>query len=193
MRRRGRSLCLGLLLVVGLLLAAVPAQAGHDTDPHTKNLRPMGHTDDNRPIRTFLEPFFTDIAFWGKVAYQGTWFGGSGPSTSPPQPGPGSWPRSTAAPSRATSGSGASWCSARSTHRSQPPHQQRPATPRWPSRGSKASRSFGPLTRPRQRSRPDHRRRNRLWLPHPHGRARPQAPPGADLCRQRRHRAHLWP
>jgi len=39
MGRRGRSLCLGLLLVVGLLLAAVPAQAGHDTDPHTKNLR----------------------------------------------------------------------------------------------------------------------------------------------------------
>ena len=76
MGRRGRSLCFGLLLVVGLMLAAVPAQAGHDTDPHTKNLQPMGHTDDNRPIRTFLEPFFTDIAFWGRVAYQGTWFGG---------------------------------------------------------------------------------------------------------------------
>ena len=76
MRRRSRSLYLGLLLVVGLLLAAVPAQAGHDTDPHTKNLRPMGHTDDNRPVTTFFDPFFTDIAFWGKLAYQGIWFGG---------------------------------------------------------------------------------------------------------------------
>jgi hypothetical protein len=76
MRRRGRSLCLGLLLAVGLLLAAVPAQAGHDTDPHTKNLKPMGHTDDNRPVTSFFDPFFTDVAFWGKVAVQGIWFGG---------------------------------------------------------------------------------------------------------------------
>jgi hypothetical protein len=76
MRRRGRSLCFGLLLAVGLLLAAVPAQAGHDTDPHTKNLKPMGHTDDNRPVTSFFDPFFTDVAFWGKVAVQGIWFGG---------------------------------------------------------------------------------------------------------------------
>jgi hypothetical protein len=36
----------------------------------------MGHTDDNRPVTTFFDPFFTDIAFWGKLAYQGIWFGG---------------------------------------------------------------------------------------------------------------------
>jgi hypothetical protein len=63
MRRRGRSLAL-LLLVVGLLLTAMPAQARHETDPHTRNLRPLGDTDDNRPVTSFLEPFFTDIAFW---------------------------------------------------------------------------------------------------------------------------------
>jgi hypothetical protein len=39
MRRRARSLALAGL-VVGLLLAAMPAQAGHETDPHAKNLRP---------------------------------------------------------------------------------------------------------------------------------------------------------
>jgi LVIVD repeat len=75
MRRRGRSLGL-LLLVVGLLLAAMPAEAHHETDPHTRNLIPLGDTDDNRPISTFLEPFFTDAAFWGDLAYQGTWNGG---------------------------------------------------------------------------------------------------------------------
>jgi hypothetical protein len=75
MRRRGRSLAL-LLLVVGLLLAAMPAQARHETDPHTRNLRPLGDTDDNRPVTSFLEPFFTDIAFWRDLAYQGTWYGG---------------------------------------------------------------------------------------------------------------------
>jgi hypothetical protein len=70
-------LCLGLLLVVSLLLAAMPAQAGHDTDPHTKDLRPMGHTDDNRPVTSFFDPFFTDAAFWGKLAIQGSGSAGS--------------------------------------------------------------------------------------------------------------------
>jgi hypothetical protein len=75
MRRRARSLALAGV-VVGLLLAAMPAQAGHQTDPRTRNLKPMGHTGDNRPVTSFFDPFFTDIAFWGKLAYQGIWFGG---------------------------------------------------------------------------------------------------------------------
>jgi hypothetical protein len=75
MRRLGRSLALGLL-VGSLLLATVPAYAGHERDPHSRNLHPMGDTDDNRPVSSFFEPFFTDVAFWGRLAYQGTWFGG---------------------------------------------------------------------------------------------------------------------
>jgi hypothetical protein len=54
----------------------MPAQARHETDPHTRNLIPLGDTDDNRPVTSFLEPFFTDIAFWGDLAYQDTWYGG---------------------------------------------------------------------------------------------------------------------
>jgi len=71
-----RSLVLGLVLGVALLAWAVPAGAGHKTDPRTKNLHPMGHTRDNRPVVTFGEAFFTDVAFKGKIAYQGTWIGG---------------------------------------------------------------------------------------------------------------------
>jgi hypothetical protein len=68
---------LGAIVVVGVLLAmAAPAGAGHETDPRTKNLHPLGDTDDNRPVVTFGEAFFTDAAFQGTVAYQGTWIGG---------------------------------------------------------------------------------------------------------------------
>lgn len=71
-----RSLVPGLVVGVALLAWAVPAGAGHKTDPRTKNLHPMGHTRDNRPVVTFGEAFFTDVAFKGKIAYQGTWLGG---------------------------------------------------------------------------------------------------------------------
>ena len=40
------------------------------------NIRLVGETGDNRPVETFLEPFFTDAAFQGHYAYQGTWNGG---------------------------------------------------------------------------------------------------------------------
>jgi hypothetical protein len=70
------SLVLGLVLGVALLAWVGPAAAGHKTDPHSKNLHPMGHTGDNRPVETFGEAFFTDMAFKGKTAYQGTWIGG---------------------------------------------------------------------------------------------------------------------
>ena len=74
--RLPRSLALGLVLSVALLVWALPAGAGHKTDPRTKNLHPLGHTADNRPVVTFGEAFFTDMAFKGKVAFQGTWIGG---------------------------------------------------------------------------------------------------------------------
>jgi hypothetical protein len=66
----------GLILGGVLLATASPAVAGHDNDPRTKNFHPMGDTNDNRPVVTFGEAFFTDAAFQGKIAYQGTWIGG---------------------------------------------------------------------------------------------------------------------
>lgn len=63
---------------VAMLAVAPAAIAGHTDDPRTKNLHPLGHT---------LEPagflglggrnpdIHTDIAFWGKLAFQGNWDG----------------------------------------------------------------------------------------------------------------------
>jgi hypothetical protein len=76
MRRPTRALLFGLILGAVLLATASPAVAGHDNDPRSKNLHPMGDTNDNRPVVTFGEAFFTDAAFQGKIAYQGTWIGG---------------------------------------------------------------------------------------------------------------------
>ena len=75
MHRAGRLL-VAFLSVAALLIGAVPALARHRQDPHSPNLRPTGHTQDNRPVESFADPFFTDAAFWGDVAYQGTWSGG---------------------------------------------------------------------------------------------------------------------
>ena len=54
--------------IAALLLPATPSFAGHGDDPRTKNLQPLGHTDENRPVTDFFQPFFTDAAFWGNVA-----------------------------------------------------------------------------------------------------------------------------
>ena len=67
-----------LLAVLSTLLLALPlgsAQAGHDDDPRTKNLHPMGHIEE--PASLFHGPpsVHTDIAFWGKYAFQGNWQG----------------------------------------------------------------------------------------------------------------------
>jgi len=61
-----------------LLLALSPvatAGAGHDDDPRTKNLHPMGHIEE--PASLFFGPpsIHTDIAFWGRYAFQGNWQG----------------------------------------------------------------------------------------------------------------------
>ena len=74
---RARLLLLIGLLVPALALTAAPAaQAGHEDDPRSRNLRPVGHTADNRPVSSFADPFFTDVAFWGRYAVQGVWMGG---------------------------------------------------------------------------------------------------------------------
>ncbi|GAA0812251.1 LVIVD repeat-containing protein [Spirilliplanes yamanashiensis] len=62
--------------VLALLAPATPSSAGHESDPRTRNLQPLGHTDEDRRVTDFFQPFFTDAAFWGKVAYQGVWWGG---------------------------------------------------------------------------------------------------------------------
>jgi LVIVD repeat len=70
------SLVVVVVVFAAVLTAGVPAIAGHEDDPRTDNIVPLGDTDDNRPVITFTEAFFTDIAFWGPRAYQGTWNGG---------------------------------------------------------------------------------------------------------------------
>jgi len=72
-----RALALGLLLA--LALAALPAAAerpGKPSGASFENLFLVGATGDNRPVQDFTEAFFTDAAFQGRFAYQGTWNGG---------------------------------------------------------------------------------------------------------------------
>jgi hypothetical protein len=66
---------------VVLVVAAMPAGGAGpakpaDDDVRSANLRLVGATGDNRPVVTFAEAFFTDAAFQGDYAYQGTWNGG---------------------------------------------------------------------------------------------------------------------
>jgi hypothetical protein len=61
-----------------LLLAMLPAFAGHKNDPRTKNLHPLGHIVEPAVLGGFggADPdIHTDIAFWGKHAFQGNWDG----------------------------------------------------------------------------------------------------------------------
>ena len=81
MRIRNRSLVLGLILSVVLVVAAMPAGSTRpgkprDDEVRSANLRLVGSTGDNRPVVTFGEAFFTDAAFQDDYAYQGTWNGG---------------------------------------------------------------------------------------------------------------------
>jgi hypothetical protein len=56
----------------------LPATAGHTNDPRTDNIHPAGHIEEPRSL---LNPdigninVHTDIAFWGKHAFQGAWRG----------------------------------------------------------------------------------------------------------------------
>ncbi|MGH2653736.1 MAG: hypothetical protein ACRDHV_05220, partial [Actinomycetota bacterium] len=66
------------LVAAALIAVGLPAGAGHTTDPRTNNLHPMGHIEEPASL---LNPavgninIHTDIAFWGKLAFQGTWNG----------------------------------------------------------------------------------------------------------------------
>jgi hypothetical protein len=65
-------------IVLGLVLLALPVSAGHDDDPSTENLHPLGHIEEPASL---LNPdignpnIHTDIAFRGKYAFQGSWLG----------------------------------------------------------------------------------------------------------------------
>ena len=80
--RRPRLLALGAV-IVGVLAFPVTAWAGHESDPRTKNLKPMGHIFEPKvlggaefdPINQPEGDIHTDIAFWGKYAFQGNWDG----------------------------------------------------------------------------------------------------------------------
>ena len=74
MRSRRRMATL-IGVVLALLVTALPVSAGHDDDPSTENLHPLGHIEE--PASLFHGPptVHTDIAFWGKHAFQGNWLG----------------------------------------------------------------------------------------------------------------------
>jgi hypothetical protein len=67
-----------LLASAAVIALGLPAGAGHTTDPSTNNLHPMGHIEEPASL---LNPaignpdIHTDIAFWGKFAFQGNWDG----------------------------------------------------------------------------------------------------------------------
>jgi LVIVD repeat len=75
-----RMSCL-LLAVAGTLAVLVlpsVAQAGHTTDPRTKNMHPLGHIIEPAVLGGFgggNPDINTDIAFQGNLAYQGNWDG----------------------------------------------------------------------------------------------------------------------
>ena len=74
MRSKRRAVIL-IGAALALVVTALPASAGHDDDPSTQNLHPLGHIEE--PASLFHGPptVHTDIAFWGKHAFQGNWLG----------------------------------------------------------------------------------------------------------------------
>jgi hypothetical protein len=70
---------LGLVaFIVGTLAFPHAAVAGHESDPRTNNLHPLGHIVEPAVLGGFggANPdIHTDIAFWGKHAIQGNWDG----------------------------------------------------------------------------------------------------------------------
>jgi hypothetical protein len=71
MRSRFRLL-LGLAAVFALTVSGLPAQADHETRPHTPNLHALGHSPH---AATFPGPINSDIAFWGQTAFNGNYDG----------------------------------------------------------------------------------------------------------------------
>lgn len=67
-----RSLSIAVSMVV-FLATASPAMAGHTADPRTKNLHPKGHLPE--PARFLDNNISSDLAFWGRLAFQGQYDG----------------------------------------------------------------------------------------------------------------------
>jgi hypothetical protein len=68
----------GFLMLTLLLLFPMLVFAGHEEDPRTQNLHPMGHIFEPASLlNTDIgnTNIHTDIAFWGNHAFQGTWVG----------------------------------------------------------------------------------------------------------------------
>jgi hypothetical protein len=65
------------LLTLGFVAFPLGASASHGDDPRTNNIHPKGHIEEPRSlIRPGEDPnIHTDIAFWGKLAFQGNWDG----------------------------------------------------------------------------------------------------------------------
>ncbi len=73
---RSRFLMIGATAALAISLGvAAPATAGHDDDPRTQNLHPIGHIEEPASLLTGPPNIHTDIAFWGKYAFQGSWLG----------------------------------------------------------------------------------------------------------------------
>ncbi len=74
-----RSIILILTLVlIGFVAFASTATAGHGDDPRTNNIHPLGHDEVAASLLNadIGNPnIHTDIAFWGKHAFKGTWLG----------------------------------------------------------------------------------------------------------------------
>jgi LVIVD repeat len=78
MRRMSRLLLLVAVGTVALLVSPAGSLAGHTTDPRTKNMQPLGHIVEPAVTGGFggANPdIHTDIAFQGKLAFQGNWDG----------------------------------------------------------------------------------------------------------------------
>jgi hypothetical protein len=77
MSRLARLVALAAV-AVGMLAFPAIAAAGHENDPRTDNLRPRGHIVEPAVLGGFgggNPDIHTDIAFWGKHAFQGNWDG----------------------------------------------------------------------------------------------------------------------
>lgn len=67
----------GLAFVFLVLSPQEPADAAHFFDESTTNLHAMGHIEEPASLLTGAGGgnIHTDIAFWGKHAFQGSWLG----------------------------------------------------------------------------------------------------------------------
>jgi hypothetical protein len=74
MRGLSRVLVLATL-AAGILAFPLTAAAGHDDDPRTPNMHPLGHIEEPASLFGPNPDIHTDIAFWGKLAIQGNWDG----------------------------------------------------------------------------------------------------------------------